>query len=818
MKKCLPFVLVLLVLGTATLHAQQIMLKQPTVQQLGNHSGTLFDASLLSRKLPLHDASAKANITLLTQDFSSTTFPPTGWTRQALSGTLQWTRGTGPQTYATFSTTGTTAANGYAFVNSDGNGGAGGAENCVLTSPAINCSGHSSVWLKFNEFFYQWLVSTANVEVSSNGSTWTTVHSAHTGLSQNQSTANPLAVDVDISSVAANQPSVYVRFHWTGSYDYYWFIDDVEVYARSAYDAALISRGNANEYSAVPLAHYNNAPFAINAVAENQGGSTINSVNMTVKVYDGFSGSILHNVTSNTLATLAPGATGTLTAASYTMPSGAGDYWAEYLVHISQTDANTLNDTLFQGLWINDSIYARDDAINTGVLDGSIGSATESLIMGQNYYIAVTDKLKRVSAYVTGAVTGDQAQILVYNTVNGLPNTQIASSAIHTFTTTAAQWVDLPIQGGPFTLSPGTYFIGLKQFSTVNNIGLGYNDNNFTPNTVYAKIGTDPWDTMSALGWDISFVIRPYLVCGTYKPVITPSNNVLCTGDQVSLTSSPGLTYLWNPGGSPAQSINITSGGTYTVSVTNSNGCAAVSNPINIPEYAKPVVFLGNDTSVCGGIMLNAGAGYQSYSWSGGSQGQQFWASSSGNVSVTVTDGNGCSGTDNINLTVTPGPQPNLGNDIIVCADQTVNLDAGGPYDTYAWSHGVSTTQYLTLDTNGIGHGTFNVYVIVSDNGCLGADTVSVTFDICSGWDETEMVDFSVFPNPVKDRLYLKLNHNDQGAEIFVYDLSGKIVLSENIAADLTTYALKTSLLNSGLYHLIIQQGNARSSVRFVRE
>ena len=76
------------------------------------------------------------------------------------------------------------------------------------------------------------------MEVSTNGTSWTTVHSSETGIAANDGTANPNLVDVDISSYTAGQHTVYIRFHWTGTYDYYWVVDDIAVYIRPDYDVS----------------------------------------------------------------------------------------------------------------------------------------------------------------------------------------------------------------------------------------------------------------------------------------------------------------------------------------------------------------------------------------------------------------------------------------------------------------------------------------------------------------------------------------------------------------------------------------------------
>ncbi len=101
-----------------------------------------------------------------------------------------------------------------------------------LTTQALNCMGFKGVWLRFQ----RWLgvesnsYDHASVQVSSNGTDWTTVWS--NGSSSMQDTAwTP--VEYDISAIADGQPTVYIR--WVmgttdGSVIYSgWNIDDVEI-------------------------------------------------------------------------------------------------------------------------------------------------------------------------------------------------------------------------------------------------------------------------------------------------------------------------------------------------------------------------------------------------------------------------------------------------------------------------------------------------------------------------------------------------------------------------------------------------------------
>lgn len=142
--------------------------------------------------------------------------------------------------YDSLSTTNTSASNGYMIYDSDAsNGGVGGEDADLITGP-IDCSTHSNVHLFFNELLAHYAES-ATVSVSTDGSTWTQVLDATAGLGQGDVTPNPTAIDLDITSIAANQVTVYLKFNFTGDYDYFWMIDDITLYEQEGTDAFLTS-------------------------------------------------------------------------------------------------------------------------------------------------------------------------------------------------------------------------------------------------------------------------------------------------------------------------------------------------------------------------------------------------------------------------------------------------------------------------------------------------------------------------------------------------------------------------------------------------
>lgn len=221
---------------------------------------------------------------------------------------------------------------------------------------------------------------------------------------------------------------------------------------------------------------------------------------------------------------------------------------------------------------------------------------------------------------------------------------------------------------------------------------------------------------------------------GSGIPALTPAPDVAgCSGSTVSIgfpnNGSGGLppyTYAWLPITNlttPTQSntdvTNITTTGNYELTLTDGNGCMA-RDTVLVTVLPEPTVFLGNDTTICGGpIVLDAQNVGSGYLWSTGSGSQTISVTSTGAYSVAVQDPSGCIGTDAINIVVNPNPTVSLGNDTTSC-NATVTLDAGTGYAGYAWTTG-DTTQTTSVSATG------PVAITIMDgNGCTATDTVNV--------------------------------------------------------------------------------------------
>ena len=115
----------------------------------------------------------------------------------------------------------------------------------------------------------------------------------------------------------------------------------------------------------------------------------------------------------------------------------------------------------------------------------------------------------------------------------------------------------------------------------------------------------------------------------------------------------PIYNYVWsNSAVSP--SISNLVPGTYSLSVTDANGCNVSANGLQVKSNNTPlVVSLGKDTGICPGQKLVLTPGnFATYKWQDNSASSTFNVTATGIYSVNVTDASGCTGSASIKVTV----------------------------------------------------------------------------------------------------------------------------------------------------------------------
>lgn len=202
-----------------------------------------------------------------------------------------------------------------------------------------------------------------------------------------------------------------------------------------------------------------------------------------------------------------------------------------------------------------------------------------------------------------------------------------------------------------------------------------------------------------------------------------------CPNQSITITAPPGfINYQWSSTYNISQpnsasiTVNPAVGTDFNVKAEQIPGCFAYDT-IKVLVQLVPPIQLGNDTSFCAGqsINLNAGTGYDSYSWNTGQQTQQITVTQKGSYIATATLNN-CAVKDTLEvISVYPLPVFTLGNDTALCEQTVVTLAVNLPQATYLWSNGNNSNSFTISQP-----GTY--WLKATQNGCSSTDTIRVAY------------------------------------------------------------------------------------------
>ncbi len=228
-------------------------------------------------------------------------------------------------------------------------------------------------------------------------------------------------------------------------------------------------------------------------------------------------------------------------------------------------------------------------------------------------------------------------------------------------------------------------------------------------------------------------------------------NVTICQGESTPLNAtvsggSGSYTYTWTGAGLSNNNIanpiaTPTSTTTYTVVVEDTEGCIEAAQ-VTVSITASPTADAGLNDIICSGEAVTlsgsatGGDGNYAYAWTGVGLSDNNIANPIATPAVTtiytleVTDGNGCTDIDQVEIVVLDAPIAEAGAIIFTCDNQPVMLDGSatggdGSY-TYFWTGAGLDNPNIANPTATISSSTTYTLLVTDGNGCTSTDQVTV--------------------------------------------------------------------------------------------
>ncbi|MBK7888980.1 MAG: T9SS type A sorting domain-containing protein [Bacteroidetes bacterium] len=310
------------------------------------------------------------------------------------------------------------------------------------------------------------------------------------------------------------------------------------------------------------------------------------------------------------------------------------DWW---VIGYDGSGAMTINAAIEQNHFntayptFNYRLYADTNAthISSGAWTGpALNSLNLTGLSAGNYYLRLLPAFSTFGAYeLTAQYTENCANVVSITSSSQLPGClgtidYSVSGGLAPYT--VQLYKDNIAYGTPQVTNSAITFSSLPTgtyYARSYSFGASGTCNNVSANTVFS---TPPVPSITA-GGPLSF----------------------CQGGSVQLSSDAAASYLWSTG-EVTQSIIVSSGGSYSVTVYNAAGCFENSLPVNVTVFTNPATptITPLSTTICQGATTTLSASTaNAYLWSTGETSQNIVTGTAGSYTVTVYDINNCSAT-----------------------------------------------------------------------------------------------------------------------------------------------------------------------------
>jgi len=341
-----------------------------------------------------------------------------------------------------------------------------------FTTSAIDLSAYANVSLEFQQTFRFNNGLNLKVSISTDSIMWTD-YNVQGNATNNTQSPDPQFVSLNISSVAGNSSTVYVRIGWEARV-YYWMIDDMQIVETPANKIELLDEtfggwilssptttGDMGiPYTFNPILQATANPYRVEGRIINQGGTNQSNTQLNVNVRDDINMSVFSDNSTPVILNVSDTITvGTINTFS---PTNIGKYdfdiWA--------SSDSVLTDTATRRSIVTDTVYGRDYDWNTdGTNAGSgyyLGRHNCGQILANAFEIYAPDTVTSISFFVDDqSVINSFLRVELYeydptqSLNSGAPPVWLESSDDYALTSAdIGSWVTLKLNS-PVSVFPG---------------------------------------------------------------------------------------------------------------------------------------------------------------------------------------------------------------------------------------------------------------------------------------------------------------------------------------------------------------------------
>jgi M6 family metalloprotease-like protein len=748
-----------------------------------------------------------------TENFNASTSLPGCWSNIDNQGSGQvWQFGTHGS--------GLTGSTGnYAYLNSDAYG-SGNTQNADLITPTLNLVGYTNVTLNFKHYYRHYDGSSAKLYYSiNNGANWTQIQS-WTANSTNPATFN------QVIAAVANQAQVQFKWNYTGSWGYYWDIDDVSITGTAAAPitvnfgvigsngtltatvngqqittGAQVQQGNNVVFTASPASQYRVKEWKLNntvIVGNTSNSYTVNSVSSDVTVNVEFEAIptyeiIFSAIGTGTLAASVGGnaiTSGAMVVETsnvlFTATPGEGHRIKEWKRNNAVVAGNTSTTYTVLNLSENVNVTVEFEAIPAyQVTFSAIGTGTLAASVGGNAITSGTMVVETSNILFT-ASPGAGQRIKEWK----LNNAVVADH-------TAATYTVSNLSGNVNVI---VEFEAIPQYTlTITIVGEGTVE-------VQGNAYTEPVDYIEGFIVNLEAIVPVGIIWEGWSGDINSDELTL----QVTMNQNISLTATFrdfesatiNPSSGTFDENNPTS---FTTVITWNDATEVVS--ISTEDEGETIVFVeGDDYTVTD---INGTTALLTFPWGEKKAGRTGRGQNNYILTIEFDFGNAAEylltyiwiDYWTVTFTITGGGQPLSDVSIEIDNEQFFTDEAGqvifeledGNY-TYTISKDgwESTSGTVTVD----------------------GDDQTVDIELISGLSTLQFSNLLVYPNPASQTLNLERQSSEK-ALLEIFAINGRLVYS--IEWESTTQQVDLESFENGVYQIRVT-GNSVSSTRFLKK